>query len=178
MSITSYHPRTGLADGVVLATTSADLEAVLRASGAAAAAVADAEPRRRHDWLYAVAETVEPHQDELVTLADAESALGSPRLTDEAATAIRLLSAEVGRVCVNGWPTGVAVSWAQQHGGPWPSTSAPASTSVGAAVLDRSLRPVTYQSAQDAWLPEPVRAANAWRVPQRIDGVMQVAEPR
>ena len=48
----------------------------------------------------------------------------------------------VGRVAVDDWPTGVAFTWAQQHGGPWPATTAPAATSVGAAALDRFIRPV------------------------------------
>ena len=35
-----------------------------------------------------------------------------------------------GRVIVNGFPTGVGVSWSMQHGGPWPSTTSSATTSV------------------------------------------------
>lgn len=75
-----------------------------------------------------------------------------------------------GRVAVDDWPTGVAWTWAQQHGGPWPATSAPAATSVGAAALDRFTRPVAYQSAPDGALPPPVQAANPWGLPRRIDG--------
>lgn len=91
----------------------------------------------------------------------------------DAAHVVELLATKVGRVAVNDWPTGVAYTWAQQHGGPWPSTSAPSSTSVGAAALDRFVRPVTYQSSPDAWLPAPVRASNPWGIPQRLDGVLQ-----
>jgi NADP-dependent aldehyde dehydrogenase len=80
------------------------------------------------------------------------------------------LSRTSGRVVVNGWPTGVAVGWAQQHGGPWPATTSPAHTSVGAAALQRFLRPVTFQNAPDAALPPPLRAANPWRIPRRVDG--------
>jgi len=81
------------------------------------------------------------------------------------------LSRTSGRVVVNGWPTGVAVGWAQQHGGPWPATTSPAHTSVGAAALQRFLRPVTFQDAPDVALPPPLRAANPWRIPRRVDGV-------
>lgn len=92
------------------------------------------------------------------------------------AETVARLSARVGRVTVGDWPTGVAWTWAQQHGGPWPATSAPATTSVGAGALDRFVRPVTFQSVPDAALPEPVRAAvapdNPWRIPRRVDGTL------
>ncbi len=80
---------------------------------------------------------------------------------------------------VGDWPTGVAWTWSQQHGGPWPATSRPESTSVGAAALARFLRPVTFQSVPDEALPEVVRAVtasdNLWRVPRRIDGTLVVS---
>lgn len=56
-----------------------------------------------------------------------------------------------GRVLFRGVPTGVAVCHAQQHGGPWPSSTAPQSTSVGYAAIERFLRPVALQDAPD-WL--------------------------
>lgn len=56
-----------------------------------------------------------------------------------------------GRVLFAGVPTGVAVSAGQQHGGPWPASTAPATTSVGDAALQRFLRPVALQDAP-AWL--------------------------
>jgi len=83
---------------------------------------------------------------------------------------IQALAGQVGRVAIDEWPTGVAWTWAQQHGGPWPATSRPESTSVGAAALDRWVRPVTYQGAADAWLPAAGRDTNPWSVPQRRDG--------
>ncbi|WP_419736432.1 aldehyde dehydrogenase (NADP(+)) [Pseudomonas sp. COR18] len=55
-----------------------------------------------------------------------------------------------GRVLFQGVPTGVAVCAAQQHGGPWPSSTAPQTTSVGYAALERFLRPVALQDAP-AW---------------------------
>jgi NADP-dependent aldehyde dehydrogenase len=107
-------------------------------------------------------------------LAGSVMTAGGPDVSDDAdaAHAVRLLATKVGRVAVDDWPTGVAYTWAQQHGGPWPATSAPAATSVGAAALDRFVRPVTYQSAPDGWLPVPLRAANPWSVPRRIDGAL------
>jgi len=90
----------------------------------------------------------------------------------DAASLISLLAGQVGRVTRNEWPTGVAWTWAQHHGGPWPATSAPAATSVGAAALNRFVRPVAYQAVPDAWLPPEARAGNPWRVPRRVDGEM------
>jgi NADP-dependent aldehyde dehydrogenase len=62
-----------------------------------------------------------------------------------------------GRIVFNGWPTGVAVTHAQHHGGPFPATTAPAHTSVGAAAIRRWLVPVVYQDAPVALLPVPLR---------------------
>ncbi|HDR9879849.1 TPA: aldehyde dehydrogenase (NADP(+)) [Burkholderia cenocepacia] len=50
-----------------------------------------------------------------------------------------------GRVLFGGVPTGVAVCDAQQHGGPWPASTNPQSTSVGYAAVARFLRPVALQ---------------------------------
>lgn len=77
-----------------------------------------------------------------------------------------------GRVLWNGWPTGVTVSYAQQHGGPYPATTS-ATTSVGTAAIRRFLRPVAYQSFPGGRLPEPLQDANPWSVPQRVNGTWQ-----
>lgn len=75
-----------------------------------------------------------------------------------------LLLDQVGRLVVDGWPTGVACSDAMQHGGPWPATSRPDATSVGAAALERWTRPVAVQGVPDAALPAPLRADDPWGV--------------
>ncbi|MEC3978704.1 aldehyde dehydrogenase (NADP(+)), partial [Amycolatopsis sp. H20-H5] len=75
-----------------------------------------------------------------------------------------------GRLLWNDWPTGVTVSWAQQHGGPYPATTAPATTSVGTSAIERFLRPVAWQGFPDALLPEPLRENNPWQMPRRTDG--------
>lgn len=88
----------------------------------------------------------------------------------DAAALVSRLAGKVGRVCLNQWPTGVACTWAQHHGGPWPATSSPPSTSVGAAALRRWVRPVAYQGMPDSLLPAPLRRDNPWGIPRRIDG--------
>lgn len=83
---------------------------------------------------------------------------------------VQQLASRAGRVVVDGWPTGVANTWAQHHGGPWPATSRPDTTSVGAAALDRFTRPVAFQGAADAALPAALQADNPWGIPRRING--------
>ena len=69
------------------------------------------------------------------------------------------LAERAGRVVWNGWPTGVAVSPAMQHGGPWPATTDAASTSVGGAAIERFVRPVAYQGVPEALLPPELRTS-------------------
>jgi NADP-dependent aldehyde dehydrogenase len=78
-----------------------------------------------------------------------------------------------GRVIFNGWPTGVAVTWSMNHGGPWPATTSVLHTSVGGTAIRRWLRPVCYQDLPDGLLPEGLRDANPWGLPRRVDGVLQ-----
>lgn len=67
------------------------------------------------------------------------------------------LTRHAGRVIWNEWPTGVTVSDAQQHGGPWPASTAPTTTSVGTAAVDRFRRPVAFQNVPEQALPTAVR---------------------
>jgi NADP-dependent aldehyde dehydrogenase len=85
-----------------------------------------------------------------------------------------VLSERVGRVIWNGWPTGVSVTYAQHHGGPYPATTSIQTTSVGTAAIDRFLRPVTYQDAPDDVLPPALQEENPWHLPRRVDGVLQM----
>ncbi|GAB6856341.1 aldehyde dehydrogenase (NADP(+)) [Microbacterium xylanilyticum] len=87
------------------------------------------------------------------------------------------LSRVAGRVLYNGWPTGVAIAWAQHHGGPWPASTASVHTSVGASAIRRFLTPLTYQDAPAAVLPEELRDGNPLAVPRREDGVLIASHP-
>ena len=86
---------------------------------------------------------------------------------------LAVLTEIAGRVLFAGWPTGVAVSWAQQHGGPWPSTTS-IHTSVGVSALRRFLRPVAYQDAPESALPAELHESNPLGIPRRVDGVLVV----
>ncbi|MFD2795455.1 aldehyde dehydrogenase (NADP(+)) [Promicromonospora vindobonensis] len=84
------------------------------------------------------------------------------------------LTARAGRVLYDGYPTGVAVGWAQHHGGPWPSTNT-LHTSVGATAVRRFLRPLAWQQAPQHALPPELRDG-ASLVPVRIDGTLVLPE--
>ncbi|WP_246179017.1 aldehyde dehydrogenase (NADP(+)) [Actinomadura decatromicini] len=79
-----------------------------------------------------------------------------------------VLAGRAGRVLWNQWPTGVSVTHAMQHGGPYPATTAPSTTSVGTAAIDRFLRPVAFQGWPRELLPPPLRDDNPWNVPQDV----------
>lgn len=91
---------------------------------------------------------------------------------DAAASLLPLLERKAGRILANGFGTGVEVSHAMVHGGPFPATSDGRSTSVGSLAIDRFVRPVCYQDLPQELLPTAVGDQNEWSVPQRVDGVM------
>ena len=82
------------------------------------------------------------------------------------------LERKVGRILVNGYPTGVEVSPAMVHGGPYPSTSDGRSTSVGTLAIERFLRPVCYQDFPTGLLPDTLRDDNSHHLWRRTDGVL------
>lgn len=91
---------------------------------------------------------------------------------EEVARIIDLLADRSGRVLFDGWPTGVAVSWGQHHGGPWPSTTSQ-HTSVGVSSMRRFLRPIAFQSAPAALLAPELQDGNPLGIPRRVDGVLE-----
>ncbi|GIH89844.1 aldehyde dehydrogenase (NADP(+)) [Planobispora siamensis] len=90
----------------------------------------------------------------------------------EAGQVSEVLRRKAGRLIWNGWPTGVAVRWAMHHGGPWPASTAPAHTSVGAAAIRRWLVPTAYQDWPAELLPAELREDNPLGIPRRVDGVL------
>ncbi len=80
------------------------------------------------------------------------------------------LREKCGRLLWNGFPTGVEVVHAMQHGGPYPATTAPAMTSVGMMAIKRFMRPVAYQDMPDVLLPEALRDANPLEIWRIVDG--------
>ncbi|WP_062441883.1 aldehyde dehydrogenase (NADP(+)) [Herbidospora daliensis] len=92
----------------------------------------------------------------------------------EAAPLVPELARLAGRVIWNGWPTGVAVTWAMHHGGPWPASTTPMHTSVGATAIRRWQTPVAYQDLPEPLLPLELRDDNPLGIPRRVDGALSV----
>ncbi len=88
----------------------------------------------------------------------------------------RTLASRCGRLLFGGWPTGVAVTWSQHHGGPWPATTSQ-HTSVGATAVRRFQRPLVYQDAPEPVLPPALQEANPLGIPRRVDGALVTAGP-
>jgi NADP-dependent aldehyde dehydrogenase len=93
--------------------------------------------------------------------------------TELARVLVPILERKAGRVLVNGFPTGVEVSYAMVHGGPSPATSDSRVTSVGAMSIERFLRPVCYQSFPAELLPEALQDANPLHLWRLVDGKLQ-----
>ena len=68
-----------------------------------------------------------------------------------------ILERKAGRILANGFPTGVEVSDAMVHGGPYPASTNFGATSVGTLSIRRWLRPVCYQNLPEAIVPDDLR---------------------
>lgn len=136
-----------------------------------------AEPRL-HEEVFGPAALVIRVRDEAQLLEIVDRLEGQLTATvhaagDDHALASRLidrLELVAGRVLFNGWPTGVEVGHAIVHGGPYPATSAPSTTSVGTRAIERFLRPVAYQDVPEALLPPELQTDNPYGTFRRVDG--------
>ena len=93
--------------------------------------------------------------------------------TSFARSLVSVLERKAGRILINGFPTGVEVSYAMVHGGPYPATSNDRHTSVGATAIDRFLRPVCYQNFPAELLPEELNDANSLHLWRLRDGKLE-----
>jgi alpha-ketoglutaric semialdehyde dehydrogenase len=85
---------------------------------------------------------------------------------------LAILKGKVGRIVFNSFPTGVEVSHAMVHGGPYPATSDGRSTSVGSQAIFRFCRPLCYQGFPQAALPDELRDGNPLQIWRMLDGEM------
>ncbi len=83
---------------------------------------------------------------------------------------IAILETKVGRLVCNGYPTGVEVCHAMNHGGPYPATADGRSTSVGTRAVVRFARPVCYQNFPDSALPDELKESNPLGMWRLVDG--------
>jgi NADP-dependent aldehyde dehydrogenase len=83
---------------------------------------------------------------------------------------INYLELKAGRIIINGVPTGVEVTHAMMHGGPYPATTDSKFTSVGSTSIYRFTRPVCYQNFNDAFLPQELQNENPLNIVRMING--------
>lgn len=116
------------------------------------------------DQLLAIARSLEGHLTATVH--------GSEQDLQEYADLVAVLESKVGRLVFNGFPTGVEVTHAMVHGGPYPSTSDGRSTSVGTQAIFRFTRLVCYQGFPDSALPDALKNSNPLNIWRMINGEM------
>ena len=80
------------------------------------------------------------------------------------------IAGKCGRLLYNGFPTGVEVVSAMQHGGPFPSSTDSRFTSVGPDAIKRFARPVSYQNLPDAFLPDELKNSNPLGIYRLVNG--------
>jgi NADP-dependent aldehyde dehydrogenase len=88
---------------------------------------------------------------------------------------VRILEQKAGRLIVNGFPTGVEVTHAMVHGGPYPATSDPRFTSVGTQAIYRFAKPVCFQGFPQPLLPPELHDANPLHIRRLRDGQPEIA---
>jgi NADP-dependent aldehyde dehydrogenase len=96
--------------------------------------------------------------------------LGEPSDAGVSKTLLSKLKSKAGRILFQGVPTGVAVTEAMQHGGPFPATTDSRFTSVGTDAVYRWLRPVAFQDCPNELLPAALQNGNPLGILRTIDG--------
>ncbi|HWB28321.1 MAG TPA: aldehyde dehydrogenase (NADP(+)) [Chitinophagaceae bacterium] len=95
---------------------------------------------------------------------------GTEQDLQEYAGLVAILEDKAGRLLVNGVPTGVEVTAAMVHGGPYPATTDSRTTSVGTDAIYRFTRPVCYQNFPQFLLPEALKDDNPLGIVRMING--------
>jgi NADP-dependent aldehyde dehydrogenase len=116
------------------------------------------------------------HKQDLIRIAEELSGHltatihGTEEDLEEYAELVEVLEQKVGRLIFNGFPTGVEVCHSMHHGGPFPATTAPQTTSVGTAAIYRFTKPVCYQDFPQASLPAELQDENPLNIHRLVDG--------
>lgn len=86
---------------------------------------------------------------------------------------IPVLERKAGRLLINQFPTGVEVCPSMVHGGPFPATTDPKTTSVGTRAISRFARLVCYQNFPEELLPDALKEANPLGILRMVDSKYQ-----
>lgn len=101
---------------------------------------------------------------------------GTPKDFREYEELFPILEQKVGRVVINGYPTGVEVCHSMVHGGPYPATTAIQSTSVGTNAIKRFVRPICFQDYPAALLPKALLNGNPSKIWRLVNGELTKEE--
>ncbi|MBV9962330.1 MAG: aldehyde dehydrogenase (NADP(+)) [Parafilimonas sp.] len=116
------------------------------------------------------------NDDEIMKIAEALQGqltitiLGTENDINNYGALINYLELKAGRIIINGVPTGVEVTHAMMHGGPYPATTDSKFTSVGSSSIYRFTRPVCYQNFDDKILPQELQNANVLSIVRMVNG--------
>jgi NADP-dependent aldehyde dehydrogenase len=100
---------------------------------------------------------------------------GTPDELQSYSDLLEILATKAGRLVCNGFPTGVEVCHAMNHGGPYPATADGRSTSVGTRAIERFTRPICYQNFPDAALPDALKESNPAGLWRLVDGKIGIS---
>ncbi len=98
--------------------------------------------------------------------------LGEPAELAQHEALIAALADKCGRLLFNGFPTGVEVCGAMQHGGPYPASTDSRFTSVGPDAIKRFARPISYQNWPDGILPDELKDSNPLGIWRTVNGTL------
>ena len=92
---------------------------------------------------------------------------------DQAAIAeiLPLAQQKAGRILFDGVPTGVAVSQAMRHGGPFPASTDARFTAVGGDAIMRWVRPISFQDCPENLLPSALQSHNPLELTRTLNGI-------
>lgn len=95
---------------------------------------------------------------------------GTDKDLQENTDLLKTLELKTGRLIINGVPTGVEVTHAMVHGGPYPATTDSRTTSVGTNAIYRFTRPLCYQNFPDFLLPDELQNRNPLGILRKVNG--------
>ena len=100
------------------------------------------------------------------------SLIGDDKDHKDVARLLPLAQEKAGRILFEGVPTGVAVTQAMMHGGPFPASTDSRFSAVGTDAIFRWLRPIAYQDCPDTLLPPALQKKNPLHLNRVVNGVL------
>ncbi len=133
-----------------------------------------------HDEIFGPATLLVTYRDDpqVVQLAEsiggqlAVGIFGTPEDFSRHIDLMGILEQRAGRLVFNGTPTRVELCNAMAHGGPFPATNVDRFSAVGSTAIYRFVRPVTFQDAPQAQLPDELKDENPLGILRVLNGAI------